>query len=160
MEAPLLQDSSGPAFGAEKAVKVLSSLSLTSVAIQDYLLVMSTDFDVTISDEPYMVLMLLYNAKSGDFIARMWNKTVKVGKVMDLDQFYEVCDRHFKRQRLCLGCPYNGEEEEEAQSYLVSHTPFPRKIAKTCTGFISEHSSANTIYCVACGDLSECDMDT
>ena len=91
MEAPLRQDSSGPAFGAEKAVKVISSLSLTSVAIQDYLLVMSTDFDVTVSDEPYMVLMLLYNVESGVFIARMWNKTVKAGSAATLGEFREVC---------------------------------------------------------------------
>ena len=58
----------GPTFGADQAVKVLSSLSLTSVAVQDWLVVMSADFDVTISGEPHLVLMLLYNAKSGDFI--------------------------------------------------------------------------------------------
>lgn len=158
MGPAFLQDSSGPTFGADEAVKVLSSLSLTSVAVQDYLVVMSTDFDVTISDEPYVVLMLLYNVKSGHFFARMWSKTVNIGTVKDLNQFYEVCHRHFKREKLCLGCPYNGEEEK-AQSYLVSHSPFPRKISKTCTGFIREHSSANTISCMACGDLSECTID-
>ena len=150
----------GPTFGADQAVKVLSSLSLTSVAVQDWLVVMSADFDVTISGEPHLVLMLLYNVKCGDFFARMWSKTVNTGRVESLDQFYEVCRRHFRKEKLCLGCPYNDEGEEEAQSYLPSHTPFPRKIARTCTGFIIEHCSANTISCKACGELSELDIDT
>ena len=151
-------DAPGPSFGAEQAVKVLSSLKLTGVVIQDYLVVMSTDLDYfVVSDEPHVVLMLFYSVRTGDFFVRMWSKTVGVGRVRDLDQFYDVCDRHFKRRRLCLGCPFSDEEEKP---YIVSHTPFPRKIARTCNGFISEHRGANTTSCTACHDLSDCEMDT
>ena len=156
MASALFRGAVAPQFGVDEALGVLSSLSLTSVTVQDYLVVLSSDFDIIISDEPYMVRTLFYNVKAGIFFARLWCKTVNIGNVLSVEQFYEVCNKHFKRrERICLGSLYKGEVYVE-KPFLISQTPFPRKIAKTCTGFISENSSANSISCKACDKLSEC----
>ena len=38
------------------------------------MVVMKSDFDVIIAEEPYHALLLLLNMQSGRVIARMWNK--------------------------------------------------------------------------------------
>ena len=118
-----------PLFHVNEATTILESMSLTSFLFRDYLIVMRSDFDVTISDEPYIALTLLYNTKSGRFMARMWNKTVNVGNTTSLEEFEDACKRHFRGRRLCLGCP-ESEEEEQTHSFLLSQTPIPRKIAR------------------------------
>ena len=118
-----------PQFHVDEATAILESMSLTSFLFQDYLVVMRSDFDMTLSDEPYIALMLLYNTKSGRFMARMWNKTVNAGNATSLEEFEEACKRHFRGRRLCLGCP-ESEEEEQTHSFLLSQTPIPRKIAR------------------------------
>ena len=118
-----------PHFQVDEANKILQSMSLTSFPFRDYLIVMRSDFDMTISDEPYIALTLLYNIKSGRFMARMWDKTVNAGSATSLEDFAEACRSHFRGRRLCLGCP-ESEEEELTHSFLLSQTPIPRKIAR------------------------------
>ena len=47
------------------AKRILASKSLSSFNFGDFLIVTNSDFDVTISGEPYLALMLLYDLKSG-----------------------------------------------------------------------------------------------
>ena len=54
-------------FDLEEAKGILASLSLTSVAFEDYLIVMRSEFDVNILGQPYLALMLLFNVKSGKY---------------------------------------------------------------------------------------------
>ena len=48
-----------------EARMALVELSLTSVTYGDYLVVLSSDFDVEIEGEPHLALMLLFNLRSG-----------------------------------------------------------------------------------------------
>ena len=118
-----------PQFHVDEATAILESMSLTSFLFKDYLIVMRSEFDMTISDEPYIALTLLYNTKSGRFMARMWDKTVNAGSATSLEEFAEACRSHFRGRRLCLGCP-ESEEEGQTHSFLLSQTPIPRKIAR------------------------------
>ena len=54
-----------PQFQVAEATAFLESQSLSSFLFRDYLIVMRSDFDMTISDEPYIALMLFYHTKSG-----------------------------------------------------------------------------------------------
>ena len=85
-----------PLFCQEEATKILQSMSLTSFLFHDYLIVMRSDFDLTISDEPYIALTLLLNRKSGRFMARTWNRTVRSGNVTSLEEFEDACKSHFR----------------------------------------------------------------
>ena len=70
---------------------VVASQSLASVTLGDYLVVMRSDFDVILFGEPYLASMLLFNQKTGSFIARLWNQTVKVAKAVTREHFEEAC---------------------------------------------------------------------
>ena len=77
-------------FGLDTALGILSTLSLTSVTIGDYLVVMRTEFDLTISGEPYIGLVLLLKISNRTYISRIWNQTVASGSVEGPDQLREV----------------------------------------------------------------------
>ena len=97
--------SSFPEFSRVEASSMLETLSLASIFREDYVIVMRPDFDVTLYGEPYIALMLFYNMKSGQYMARLWNKTLDSGEVMTLEHLADVCERHFSQRPLCLGCP-------------------------------------------------------
>ena len=85
-----------PQFHVDEATAILESMSLTSFLFKDYLIVMRSEFDMTISDEPYIALTLLFNRKSGRFMARTWNRTVRSGNVTSLEEFEDACKSHFR----------------------------------------------------------------
>ena len=74
----------------EDATEVLSNLSLASVTIGDYLVIMRSQFDLTISGEPYIGLVMLLSLKDGAYISRIWNQTVASGNVERPEQLREV----------------------------------------------------------------------
>ena len=65
--------------GPEEVVNILTSVSLASVTVGDFLVVMRSDFDLTISGEPYTGLLMLLNKKTGKYFSRIWNQTIATG---------------------------------------------------------------------------------
>ena len=61
---------SKPSFGQPEAKNACASLSLTTVDYGRYLVVMRSAFDVMISGEPYLALMLLLDMDTGNFLTR------------------------------------------------------------------------------------------
>ena len=53
-----------------EAKMALVELSLTSVMYGDYLVVLNSDFDLVVAGEPQLALMLLFNVRTGRFMAR------------------------------------------------------------------------------------------
>ena len=123
------------------SLSALASLGLKAVSCGEFLVILKSDFDVEISGEPYHALMLLLNTVKGNFMARLWNKTVQTGKVITQSDLINVCIHHFRERRLCLGL-FENVSEQSKQDFLVSQTPVPRKISKTCSGtlFKNEHA--------------------
>ena len=87
------------------AKRILASKSLSSFNFGDFLIVTNSDFDVTISGEPYLALMLLYDLKSGKYMARIWNETVAVGWAFKNSELDEACQRLFGQGKPCIGHP-------------------------------------------------------
>ena len=70
-----------------------------------------------------------------------------------LAEFEAACRRHFSQGKPCVGSlEYPGEEEED---YRVSHTPVPRRIAKSCTRFLGKESSEYSTSCSECLRLED-----
>ena len=80
-----------PKMDLAKAQSAIKKLSLTSVALGDYMVVLRSDIDTFICDEPYIPLMMLLNVKSGRYLTRVWSQTVIEGIVTHVDDFTEVC---------------------------------------------------------------------
>ena len=122
-----------PQLDVSEAEKTLKDLTLTSVKVGDYLIVMNHTFDVTLNEEPYLALTVFYNTISGKFLKRIWNKTVASGKVVELSEFMDVCSAHLKQGRPCLG-------------YLK----YERKSSSTCNIFVTQNSPREIEMCKEC----------
>ena len=61
---------------------ITSTLSLTTAKVGEFLVIMRSEFDVSLSGEPYIGLMMLLDLKSGKFVSRVWNQTVATGSML------------------------------------------------------------------------------
>ena len=129
--------------GLHEVVTTLSSVSLASVTIGDFLVVMRSDFDLTISGEPYTGLVLLLNLTTGKFMSRIWNQTVATGTLVKPSDLMEACENLFGQGRPCLGCPQGGNFKHGKEEFLISQTPIPRKIATGCLKVLGKDTHAS-----------------
>ena len=131
--------------------RILAHKSLSSINVGGFLIVTNSDFDVTISGEPYLALMLLYNIKSGKFMARIWNQTVATGWATKNYEFDEACQRHFGQGRPCLGILCSQSPKiNTSQEYFVTQTPIRRIISKSCCKLLGKYADSNCISCPEC----------
>ena len=105
-------EDSKPEFDLDGARTAITGMSLVSVVLEDFLVIMNSKPDVIISEEPYFSQMILVEVKSGMYIRRLWNKTVERGKAVTVDQLVDLCNKHFFQGKPCIGCPQNSIEEE------------------------------------------------
>ena len=86
-------------------------------------------------------------------MGRIWNETVARISPSSLAEFEDACRMHFSQGKPCLGClEYPGGEEKE---YMLSHTPVPRKIAKSCEKFLGRGASEDSTSCSECLRLED-----
>ena len=102
----------------DEAKNAVANLNLTCVMVGTFLVIMKSDFDIIMSGEPYIALMLMLNLESGKYISRMWNQTIAAGSASQREELTEVCKNTFYHGRPCLGLP-------------VGKDPFPRKMVST-----------------------------
>ena len=127
----------------------VNDLSLTTLLVGDFLVIVNTKPDVIIIDEPYLALMILLERKSGRYIRRIWNRTVGDGKLHSTDEIVELCKKHFFQGKPCLGCPWQGNEED-CKGFLITQTPIPRKISKFCHELLGSDANSEVTACVEC----------
>ena len=106
-----IMDSSEPSFDLDEMRTALSEMSLASITIGEYLVVMNADFDAVVHGEPYLAITLLFNLRSRRFLARIWNRTVRLGEADRLEQFVSACRIHFGQGRPCLGSLQDPEQQ-------------------------------------------------
>ena len=127
----------------------IKGLGLDSVVVGDYLVVLRSNIDVTIEGEPYLALMILLHLKSKAFFARIWNETVTVGNVSNVEEFLEVCKSHFSQ---CLGCPEYGFKENIHKLF-----PLKRNFSQFCQKVVTDSNVASCAQCL--GMLAPKDED-
>lgn len=138
-------ESNKPELDMEVTKSILATLSLTSFTLGDYLVVTRDEFDVILSGDPYIALMVLFNLKTGRFITRVWNETLKAGFVENVDQVASVCRRHFEGVRPCIGRPVDSCEEE-----TIVNIPLPRKVSKNCHKVVKSSQNVERQCCPEC----------
>ena len=144
-----------PRYGQAEVESVCGRLSLSSVSLGKYLVVMRSGFDVVIAGEPYLALMLLLELDSGKFLTRIWNQTITRGCALSLEGFVEACETFFARNgKPCLGLPED-EDEQVMQDFLVSQTPVPRKVSKSCQRVVGRESGDDIPSCKECFKLRD-----
>ena len=134
--------------------EVLQKLNLTSVILGDYLAFLRSDFDLTIAEEPYIAVMLLFDRSSGRFLARIWNKTVAVGKAVTKKELSSVLSDIFDGGRPCIGIP---QDEELPQ--IEPNSQFLVKTSKSCHLLLGKDADPDAVSCQECLKLS-CSVET
>ena len=125
----------------------LLQMGLDSVVVGDYLVVVKRELDATIDGQPYIVLMLLFNQKSGAYIARIWNETVTEGRALNMKELTEACRKHFCQRKPCTGCPIDGDDETRLRFF-----PLRRKFSKSCHKLL--RSDDDEMCCAECAQLA------
>ena len=116
---------------------IISTLSLTTAKVGEFLVIMRSEFDVSLSGEPYIGLMMLLDMKSGKFVSRVWNQTVATGSVLGKNNLMEACKYLFNRGRPCVGYPITG-------------VAFPRRHSSTCSQFLDADVGSVSSACEQC----------
>ena len=129
--------------------EALASLFLTTLDFGKYLLVMRSECDLIIREEPYIAYMLWLNVESGQIISRTWNKTICTGYITKLYQLVHACQIHFMSGRPCLGLPQCGIKSGY-QEYVTSQTPVPTRFSDGCLRTIAEPSVIGVYSCSEC----------
>lgn len=137
-----------------EARECLKILSLQSVTLRDYLIIMRSDFDVEISGEPYVAYILVFQPRSGLYLARIWNQTVATGYATSTQQLQKACTLHFSQGRPCIGYPLR-DQRRDGNRFVISQSPMPRVISKKCRRVIAERGTFGTTSCHECLDLEE-----
>ena len=138
------------------AKMTVESESLCSFKLGSFLVVTNPNFDLKICDEPYVAIMLIYNLESGKFMSRIWNQTVEVGWAYESNELEEACQRLFKQGKPCLGVPIDEHNNNDTlQDVLVSFTPIPRIVSKSCSKFLGISNTSNNLSCQECQKLTE-----
>ena len=160
MEGCIKREEPALEMGIEDIDEVLSSACLVSIKVGDFLVIMRSEFDLTISGEPYTGLMMLLNPRTGKYISRLWNQTVETGSIVHTDQFkeedqlLEACERHFGNGRPCLGRPEEEGRPADAK-FFISQTPVPRIISRGCLKYLGHDSESTVTSCSECTKLSD-----
>ena len=126
-------------------LKVITEISLSSMVLGDYLVIVKSDFDMVISEEPYLALMLLLNMVTGKYIARVWNQTVATGILSSVDELKVACLKHFEN-RPCMGFPVPENEHNDTDS----NAPVPIKVSKSCLKVLSKNVKSEIVSCSEC----------
>ena len=132
-------------------LSALDNLSLNWVIIGEYVIVMNDKIDATIGGEPYLTRQLWFNMKSSKIISRIWDQTVSVGRAVNVAQFSEACISHFEG-RPCIGYP-SSIDHHSWQDFVVSQTPVPRKISRTCQKVLKLKRKDSVQSCQECLQL-------
>ena len=132
----------------DEARKLISDLGLSSLLLGSYMVIVKSDFDLFLADEPYVALMFLFDVRRGLYTARVWNQTVSRGSVSNVEQLVSACINHFEK-RPCIGCP-EAESEQANLGFLVSQTPMPRKISLRCKKVLEKDATAEYHSCREC----------
>jgi hypothetical protein len=57
--------------------KTLAVLEAVLVHIEQWIVIQRSNFDFTLSDEPYQASQILFNKVSRDYVVRVWGRTYR-----------------------------------------------------------------------------------
>ena len=139
-----------PYFDLEELKSSLHALGLTYNVLGEYMIVMESEVDIILSDEPYVAFTLLFSVKTGQYFARIWNQTEVVGKAINVSELSEACETFFGQGKPCLGCPIDIIEVCASDEVVVLQTPISRKYSKACHKIVRRVVSSDSYTCSEC----------
>ena len=116
-----------------KIKEVLSRLQITTVKVEDWIILQRSRFDITVGGEPYSALQLYFNFQNSEYLTRVWGKTHSKGTInKSVTAFELLCNQIFGEGLAC--CP--GQIGNGAAESLASvNYPFQRRVSLDCAIF-------------------------
>lgn len=113
--------------------EVLVSEELFYRLIEDWMSFTRKEFDCHVNGEPYQAVNFLLNLKSGEFLIRVWCRTVRTGFLFDPHSVSDKIQETFQGQLPCTGLLH--EDQEPVGKVSFTDFPFSRMISSTCSFF-------------------------
>ena len=125
--------------------------------IDNWLSVQKRGFDCFVNNEPHHAVIFLLDMESGQFIIRVWSKTLHVGYLTDPESLKSKIQKLFSEQVPCIGVLQ--EDQATAEKLLFCEFPFSRMISTKCN-FLAKHDSGGEPFlCEPCCNVGNDDFD-
>ena len=122
------------------------------ITCDKWLVFVRKDFDCILNDEPQQAISLFLHLGTGQFLTRVWAKTVKVGFLSDIKGLNRKLDETFNNTFPCTGIAVPAADHNYTDSF-TSDVPFLRTYSSSCQ-FLSKRSPdvsiENMYLCEAC----------
>ena len=140
---------------------ILVSEELFYRQIEEWISFTRKDFDCHVNGEPYQAVNFLINLESGQFIVRVWSRTVKTGYLADPDSVRDKIQETFKGKVPSTG--FFQEDQEQVGKILFSDFPYSRMMSSQCnflTKLKPEAQESHRMVCKACRVVDNDNFDT
>lgn len=110
--------------------KLIVSEELFYRQIEDWISFTRRNFDCHINGEPHQAVNFLLNPRTGEYLIRVWSRTVTTGYLLNLDSVSEKIQETFQGQLPCTG--FLSSEQEQIGNVIFTDFPFSRMMSSNC----------------------------
>ena len=135
---------------------VLETEDLFYRQIDNWLSVQKRGFDCFVNNEPHHAVIFLLDMVNGQFIIRVWSKTLHVGYLTDPESLKETIQKLFTEKVPCIGVLQ--EDQATAEKLLFCEFPFSRMISTRCN-FLAKLNGREPFLCEPCCNVGNEDFD-
>ena len=99
---------------------VMTSLNIFHLSVQGWVIFLRNDFDCVVNGEPYQALSFLLFPESGQFFARVWNKTIQKGFLTSTEGIGQKLEEVFLKKSPCLGVSNTTGEPDNSNERVIT----------------------------------------
>ena len=130
---------------------VMDQENLICLNVKDWVLYLRNDFDCVVKGEPYQAISFLFHLPTGQFLARVWNKTIRAGFIKGADTMRRRLTSTFQDIFPCLGVEASKEANHHTGSGMITTDfPYKRDISINCHFVVKCASNEDALVCPPC----------
>ena len=138
------------------------------ITCQNWLVFVRKEFDCVLNEEPQQAISFFLHLRSGQFLIRVWARTVKVGFINDVKGVHTKLEDTFHNTYPCTGIVVTNSENSPYSDCMTSDVPILRMYSTSCQHFYKQSSgnkSEKVFLCEPCkvmkniGDISDNEWD-
>ena len=140
--------------------EILATEELFYRQIEDWISFTRNDFDCHVNGEPYQAVNFMVNLETGQFIVRVWSRTVKMGFLGNPDCVRDKIQETFHAKVPCTG--FFQDDQEQIGKILFSDFPFSRMLSSQCnflTKLRTDEDEGHKMLCKACRRIDDDSLD-
>ena len=152
-----------PAMDLSPLSFVLAELKLALIHVgAKWALLQSSDFDLTLENEPYHAIQVYVNTESRQYLVRVWGKTRERGDFRQASELQTLCRNVFSRRVACAGYLVSQYDFHFGDDFVFVDYPCQRQISRCCelsyqlpeSGLKSDREGEGVGMCAQCSSVS------